>query len=613
LLFAGLKTTVLRGLALHWMGGMAADLHRNITRGIRRRLAAVVFVDVVGYSRLMERDEVGTHERWMAMRSDIIEPLVGSHKGQVVKSTGDGLLLEFREALDAVNFALEVQRKFAFDPWHGESGSAMQLRISEHLGDIIPEKDDMFGDGVNVAARLLGYADPGGIVITAAIHDQVRHATSFNQVDLGFLTLRNIERRVRAYKIAAVELPAPTAMTVSAFQPSIAVLPLRPVGPRPPPRYLAEGIAHEIVACLASLRELFVVSSGSTVTLFESPLDNAGIAHQLGVRYLLTGTLNQLGDRLRGVVELSDTDTRSVLWTDRFQFTLEELFAFQEVIATKVSYALLPHIHIAELNRAARKPPDDVNAHDYLLQGMYRLYRLGEADFKAAHNLFKRAIQCDPEYAAAHAMMAKWYVLQVGEGRSGDVRADSHQALHYATRALQHSPSDPLGLSVFGHVQSFLFGEYDRAVDAFDRAIAGSPSFAIAWGLSAPTYCYMGEGAQAIERAQHALALSPLEPYAYFYRTALTLAHYINGAYLDSVLWGRKTLAAEPRLLANLRPLIASLVALERIDEARHLARDLMLLDPNFRVEQFCSWYPLKRKEHRVQLAQRLLAAGLPP
>jgi adenylate cyclase len=243
---------------------------------------------------------------------------------------------------------------------------------------------------------------------------------------------------------------------------------------------------------------------------------------------------------------------------------------------------------------------------------MYRLYRLDEEDFGASRSLFQKAIECDPSYGTAYAMMAKWYILQVGEGRSGDVRADSREALRFASLALEDNPSDPLALAVYGHTQSFLFAEYDRAIDAFDRAIAANPNSAIAWGFSAPTYCYIGEAGEAIERARHALALSPIEPFAYFYRTTLTLANYFNRCYEDSVFWGRKTMRTAPRFVANMRPLAASLAALGQLEEARQIGAALLRLDPSFRVRRFCDWYPLKCREQRELLVEHLLAAGLP-
>jgi adenylate cyclase len=578
----------------------------------QRRLAAVAFIDVVGYSRLMELDEGGTHRHWMSLRSETIEPLVSLNGGHIVKSTGDGFLLQFNGGLDAVKFALDVQRVIGTQADVVKKGRSLDIRVSAHLCEIISEHDDVFGEGVNVAARLLDFAEPGGIVISGALHERVHQTLPFHVVDLGFLTLRNIERRVRALKIAPLELTPPAPALPRRHQPSIAVLPVRTYGIDPPDGYLAEGIVHEIVASLASLRELFVISSSSTIAISLSLYDRASISHVLGVRYLLASTIAHADDGYRLLIELSDTETNSVIWTESFKFSKPQLFNVQQEIAEKVAYALLPHIRLTELHRARRKQPANMDAYDFLLRGMYCLYRLGEEDFGASRTLFQKAIEYDPTYGTAHAMMAKWYILQVGEGRSVDVRADSRKALQFASLALEDSPSDPLALAVYGHTQSFLFAEYDRAIDAFDRAIAANPNSAIAWGFSAPTYCYVGEAREAIERAKHALALSPIEPFAYFYRTTLTLAHYFNCTYDDSVFWGRKTMRTEPRFVANLRPLTASLAALGQLEEAREIGAALIKLDPDFRVRRFCDWYPLKRPEQRALLVEHLLAAGLP-
>jgi adenylate cyclase len=578
----------------------------------QRSLAAVAFIDVVGYSRLMERDEGGTHRHWMALRSEIVEPMVSLNDGHIVKSTGDGFLLQFNGGPDAVKFTLDLQRVIGTRVNGVNNGKALRFRTSAHLCEVISEHDDVFGEGVNVAARLLDYAEPGGIVISGTIHERVQQALQFHRVDLGFLSLRNIERRVRAFKIAPLELDPPAPVSPRGLQPSIAVLPMRTYGLDPPDGYLAEGIVHEIVASLAALRELFVISSSSTLAISQSLYERASIGHVLGVRYLLGSTITRIDAGYRLFIELSDTETTSVIWTESFEFSGRRLFHVQQEIAEKVAYALLPHIRLSELHRARRKHPANMDAYDFVLRGMYRLYRLSEEDFDDSRALFQKAIERDPTYGTAHAMMAKWYILQIGEGRSKDVRGDSGEALRFASLALEDNPCDPLALAVYGHTQSFLFAEYDRAIDAFDRALAANPNSAIAWGFSAPTYCYVGEAEEAIERAKHALALSPIEPFAYFYRTTLTLAHYFNHTYEDSIFWGRKTMRTAPRFIANLRPLAASLAALGKLDEAREVGASLMRLDPDFRVRRFCDWYPLKRAEERALLVEHLLAAGLP-
>ena len=604
------------------MRSAAPSLDADHTNGLtpQRRLAAVAFIDIAGYSRLMERDERGTYQHWMSLRSDIIEPLVSRSHGHIVNGAGDGCLLQFNGGLDAAKFALDLQRVLGTQAGAAKGGDSLKIRVSAHLCELIFDHDQVFGEGVNIAARLLDFAEPGGIVISGSLHEHVHQTLSFHRVDLGFLSLRHIERRVRALKITPLELAPPTPVELGppapallrGYQPSIAVLPMRTSGLNPPDGYLAEGMVHEIVASLASLRELFVVSSSSTIAVSLSSYDMANISHELGVRYLLAGTIAYAGDGYRLVVELSDTEMTSVIWTENFEFLRPRLFDVQQEIAEKVAYALLPHIRLTELARARRKHPANMNAYDFLLRGMYSLYRLGEEDFAESLALFQKAVECDPTFGTAHAMIAKWYIMHVGEGRSVDLRADSKEALRFASLALEDNPSDPLALAVYGHTQSFLFAEYDRAIHAFERAIAMNPSSAIAWGLSAPTYCYVGAARDAIERARHALALSPLEPFAYFYRSALTLAHYFSGTYDEAVFWGRKTMRTAPRFVANMRPLAASLAALGRLGEAREIGAALIELNPDFRVRQFCDWYPLKHSEQRAQLIEHLLAAGLP-
>ncbi len=578
----------------------------------QRRAAAVVFIEVVGYTRLLELDEEGTYQNWMALRSDVIEPFLSLNGGDVVNGTGDGFLVMFNGGIDAVKFALDVQRSLGTRSDAADQRNAVKIRISANLCDVIFDQGEIFGEGVNIASRLLEFADAGGIVISGSLHERVSQTLLFHRVDLGFLNLRNIERRVRALKIMPLELAPPTPVAPSRHQPSVAALPMRTYGLNPPDDYLAQGIVHEIVASLASLRELFVISSSSTVAEALSSYDRASIGHVLGVRYLVASTITCVRDGFRLLVELSDTETASVIWTEHFKFSYDHLFRVQQEIAGKVAYALLPHIRLTELNRAQRKHPTNMDAYDFVLRGMYRLYRLGEEDFTASRALFLEAVERDPHYATALAMLAKWYILNIGEGRSLDIRANSSEALRCASLALEDSPSDPLALAVYGHTKSFLFAAYDEAIDAFGRAIAANPNSALAWGFSAPTYCYVGDAQEATERAKRALALSPMEPFAYFYRTTLTLSNYFNGLYEDSVFWGRKTMWTAPRFVANLRPLAASLAALGRLVEAREVGAELLKLNPDFRVRQFCEWYPLKRPEQRALLVDHLLAAGLP-
>ncbi|MGE0734173.1 MAG: adenylate/guanylate cyclase domain-containing protein [Alphaproteobacteria bacterium] len=584
--------------------------------GRSRRLAAIAFADVVGYSGLMEADEQETHRRWRELRAQLIEPVIGFHEGRLVKDLGDGLLVEFRSVQEAVLWGIDVQQQLAGSALAGGHKRPLRLRIAVHLGDVISEGADIAGDGVNIAARLQEFSEPGGMVISSAVHDQVRHVLSYTARDLGDLALKNIKRPVHAFAISgpagarALTVATPSA---AARRPSIAVLPLRSLGTNPEDRYFAAGFACDVIATLASFRELFVVSSSSSLALSDDLADAGTAGARLGVRYLLTGSVAHTGNQLRIVTEFSDAETRSVIWTDRQEIRDSELFAVQSLIAGKIAYSLVPHLRNTELQRAMRKPPESLDAYDLVLKAMYRLYRIGERDFVLAQSLLEQALKLDPHYATAYALLAKCYILRVGEGYSHDIEAHTREAQRCAELALEEDSSDPLALAIYGHAMSFLFRKYEQAVEAFDRALTASPNSAVAWALSAPTYFYLGECAQAVTRAEYALRLSPLDPYAPFYQGILAMAHYINGTYEDSVRWGRKSMAANPNLTANLRNLIVALVAVGELDEARALARHMIELQPTFRVTPYIERYPLRDTERRKLFAEQLLAAGLPP
>ncbi|NKB55972.1 MAG: hypothetical protein GKS00_06520 [Alphaproteobacteria bacterium] len=575
-----------------------------------RHRAAVVFIDLVGYTTLMEQNEDATHAHWMAMRVEIFEPNIEFYQGEIVKSTGDGLLITFNDTPGALNFAFKTQTDLSLA--RERRYSDMHVRTTVNLVDLIRENDDVYGEGVNIAARLLEFADPGGTVITASVEEEARDFVEFHKVDLGFLKLRNIERRVRAYKVSRLDEPEPKAVRPRGHQPSIAILPMQTFGIEEKDSYLADSMVYEIVASLSSLQEVFVTSSTSTLLLSSDNLERTGIAHRLGVQYLLNGKILRVREDLHMLVELSDTDRNVVIWTNRFEFKLNDLFEIQKQVAEQVAYALLPHIRQAELLRFRRKSGEVTDAYGCLLTGMDYLYRLSDKDFTIAKSYFDRAIKIDPTFSEAYAMMAKWHILHVGENQSDDIRSESLKALELSKQALEFNSSNALALSIYGHTLAFMFAEYEQALESFEKALAVSPNSAVSWGLSAPTFCYIGKGEEAIARARHALALSPLERFAYFYRSTLTTAHYINGDFEEAVFWGRRTYGTAPNFIANLRGLIASLAAIGEIDEAKSFAEKFLLIDPNFRVGPFLEWYPIKNNHTKRLLAEHLSAAGLP-
>jgi class 3 adenylate cyclase/tetratricopeptide (TPR) repeat protein len=606
-------------------------------RPIVRRLAALLSADVKEYSRLMGEDDVTTVRTLTLYRGAITE-LVQRHRGRVVDAPGDNLLAEFGSVVDAVQCAVEIQRELRARNAPLPPARCMEFRIGISLGDVLVEGDRLYGDGVNIAARMEGLAEPGGICVSGSAYDQVENKLAVIWDAMGEQVVKNIARPIRVYRVR-LDTPPPSAPTPPAGapadrraareargarrrpgpapgptvrQPSIAVLPFRILSTQAQDRYLAEGMVHDVVASLAGLQELFVISSSSTVAFADSQLDAVAFGRQLGVGYLVTGSLTRTATRVRVTAELCEVETRRVLWTDHYDVADSELFILQDTVASKIAYALLPQLHSSALQRALRKPPDSRDAYELVLQAMHLLYRYDASEMDVARALLLRAAERDPQYALPYVLMAKWYTVRIGQGYSTDLEADSHEALRYAALALERDGTDAAALAIFGHVQSFLFGNVEVALEAFDRAIAACPNSAIAWILSSPTHSYLGDGPGAVKRAEHGLRLSPLDPNASYYQTTLTIAHYTSGSYEDAIQWGRRTLAISPRFTANMRPLIASLVATGRMDEAREIARRMLAIEPNFRVDRFISRYPITDPERKEKLRRELLAAGLP-
>ncbi len=589
-----------------------------------RRLSALMSADVKGYARLMGEDELAT-VRTLTLYREVIGDLVQRHRGRVVDAPGDNLLGEFGSVVDAVQCAVEIQRDLRSRNAELPETRWMEFRIGISLGDVIVEGERLYGDGVNIASRLEGLAEPGGICLSGSAYDQVENKLALEYEALGEQSVKNIARPVRVYRIhlggslGQTPSPSPSAGQTGAPplpsvipQPSIAVMPFRMLGKRQADRYLAEGIVHEVVASLAGLQELFVIASSSTVGYAEGQPDVTAFGRQLGVRYLVTGSLMRTGHRLRVTAELNEVETRRVLWTDRYDVADRELFVLHDTVASKIAHSLLPQLHSSALRRALRKPPDSWDAYELVLQAMHLFYGSNPKDMDAVRALLLRATERDPQYALPWSLLALSHAMRTGLGMSTDVETDYLEAARYAGLALECDGTNAQALCMFGHLQSFLFGNFEVAIGTFDRAIAGCPNSAIAWSLSSPTYSYLGDGPTAIKRAEHGLRLSPLDPHAAFYQTVLTLAHYTNATYEEAIHWGRRTLAISPRFVTNMRPLIGSLVAVGRAAEAYEIAHRLLAIVPQFRVDTFISRYPIADPARKEKLRRELLGAGLP-
>lgn len=562
--------------------------------------------DLVGYARLMELDEQGTHERLMRLRSTILDRAVEQHGGQLIKNTGDGFLAVFPSAIDATTCALAMQAALA------RSDTGINFRIGLNVAEAIFDAGDVYGDGINIAARLQAYAEPGGIVITAAVADQLQGKLAIRTTDLGDLPLKNLRQPVRAYALAAAGTTPTTSSLSGESRPSIAVLPFRHAPSDSEQSYFAEGIVEEVIQALAHLNELFVISHSTTLRYAGQTSDMRAIARELNVRYVLTGSVRRSSDQLRITTELSDADQGVVVWTHQFDGDPADLFLLQDRVLMQVVRALVPQVRARDLQRALRKHPESMDAYDFLLQGLDQLYRMDYASFSRARGLLQRAISADPGYARAYAYIAKWHVFRVGQGWSPNPAADASDAAQYAVAALGHDSGDALALAILGHVHSYLLKDLVAGSDYLAQARASSSSNAMAWALSSSTSTYLGHCTDAIAQAEQALRLAPFDAHAFFYEETMALAQYWNGAYAEAVVWAEKSTRHNYAFSANLRCLVASLMAVGRPDDARHHARILLQVEPDFNLQSFVVRSPFQKLAGHACFISRLRAAGLP-
>ena len=579
------------------------------------RILAVMAADVVDYTRLTEAAELETHVRLRALRVGIIDPCVVSYRGQIIKNTGDGFLASFDSSVDALRCAVEIQREIPLREASAPAGRRIRLRIGLNVGEVIIEEEDIYGTSVNIAARLEQFSPPGGIVISGAMHAITNSRMDVPVEDLGQLELKNLSQPVRAYSLripGADNAAAPSSQFARrAKLPSVAVLPFRMTGDDPERAYFGEGIIDDIIFNLSSVRGLLVIARTSALAYRNRPFDLQKIGQELGVRYVLSGSVRRVENHLRISAELSDVESGSVIWVDRYDGDLTELFDLQERIATRIVWSLAPHLREAELRSARRKRPENMNAYDLLLQAIDLVYHMNRPDFARGGELLRQAIAADDTYAAAYAYASLWHLHNINQGWTTNFEADSIEAVRLAGAAVDRDPADGFALAIYGHAKGVLFRDYSGAIQLFDRALKAAPGNAMAWILSSGVYSYTGQSKAAIERAEMGMRLSPVDTQSYFYLLFLSLAHYVDGTYDEAIIWGRKSAGLNPRLCSNLRWLIASLVAIGELDEARHFTQTFLEVSPEFSLSAYSKWCPLQ-PDLRTELIDRLRAAGLP-
>jgi TolB-like protein/class 3 adenylate cyclase len=586
--------------------------------GMARKLAAIIAADVVGYSRLMGVDEAETLAALKTHRQELIDPKIAEHQGRIVKTTGDGILIEFPSVIEAVQCAVEVQSAMQDRNKHVPADRRIEFRVGINLGDIIIDGDDIYGDGVNVAARLEALAEANGICISRVVHDQVRDKLDLAFEDLGERQLKNIARPVRVFRIAASAIGLRTQSAKPALalpdKPSIAVLPFQNMSGDPEQEYFADGMVEDIITALSRLKALFVIARNSSFTYKGRAVDVKQVGRELGVRYVLEGSVRKAENRVRITGQLVDTATGAHLWANRFDGGLGDIFDLQDQVTESIVGAIAPAVEKAEIERAKRKPTDSLDAYDHYLRGLASSYHLANRQAnEEALRLFNKAIKLDPGFAAAYGRAALCYTWAKTNGWMSVTPNEIAKVKKLAHRAVELGKDDVIALAASGYVSAFVVRDLAGGAALIDRALAFNSNLSVAWYWGGWVKIWLGEPETAIERFARAIRLNPLDPFMSGIQTGVSHAHFFLGHYDDAASWAAMALQDHPDFQPALRVDAASNAMAGRLEQAHQAMLRLRQLNPALRVSNLKDLLgPYRRAEDLSRYEEGLRQAGLP-
>jgi adenylate cyclase len=586
---------------------------------VERRLTAVLAADVAGYSRLMGRDEEGTLARLKAVRKALVDPSIAEHRGRIVKTTGDGMLAEFASAVDAARSAIDVQRGMTEQNEGASQDRRIEFRIGIHVGDIIIDDNDIFGDGVNIAARLENIAEPGGICMSDDAYRQIRGKVDIAFEDMGSQTLKNIAEPMRVWRMRISGQAARVSRQSSApvgpdqfprflSKPSIAVLPFQNMSGDPEQEYFADGIAEDVLTTLSKIQELMVIARNSSFGFKGQNRDIREIGRILGARYLLEGSVRKIGNRVRLTAQLIDGLDGSHLWADRFDGGLDDVFDLQDLITQDIVAALEVQLTLGEQVRVWRKRSGSPLVYEYLLKGRALYVNFARHTHARTREQLERALEINPAFVPALYLLGLTLTDQARFGWEKDRAATFDAALECANRALAADPGYGEAYLVIGYVRSFQ-RRHDEAVAAGEKAIALSPSGSDAYHMAGMYHGYAGNFQTAALYEEQAQQLSPLERNESMVDEARARFHL--GDFAASHDIASRVLKERPRWLTAQSTLIASLWNLGRQDEARMIAKELLTGHPSFSVSRWARGLPYRRQEDLDALVNPLRMAGL--
>jgi adenylate cyclase len=594
---------------------------------VERRLAAILAADVAGYSRLMGADEEGTLERLKSLRRELVDPKIAEHHGRIVKTTGDGLLVEFASVVDAVRCAVEVQQAMPERNTGVAADSRIELRIGINLGDVIVEGDDLYGDGVNIAARIEALADAGGVFVSNTVYDHVRDRLPFLFEDLGEQQVKNIARPVRVYRVRS-ESPHPNpppragegsthgervgAAEPSALplpdKPSVAVLPFTNMSGEPVQEFFADGIAEDVITALARYPSLFVIARNSSFTYKGRPIDVKQIGCELGVRYILEGSLRKAGNRIRVTAQLVEAETGKHVWAERYDRDLSDIFALQDEITEAVTIAIAPAIADAEQQRAMRKPPGSLDAWAAYQRGLWHVSKATTEDNALARTFFQRAIDLDPSFSGAHVGLA------IAQAQAGDFQTRSRAETMSSTEALARRAvaldgADAEARSLLANA-FWARGDYKGALAEAERALAMAPNLAFAHHMLGTTLIFSGRPKEGLAALERSTRLDPRHPRSEVRLNQMALGLYFCRDYEAAVEVAKRAIRSYPDFAHPYRWLAAALGQLGRTVEAKQALEQAIAIVPGAFERSVHNRVPWMRPDDHAHMLEGLRKAG---
>ena len=581
---------------------------------VQRRLAAILAADVAGYSRLMGMDEEGTLSALKELRRELADPKIKEHRGRIVKTTGDGLLVEFASVVDAVRCAVEVQYEMAERNAEMPEERRIQFRIGINLGDIIKDGRDIHGDGVNIAARLEALAEPGGICVNRVVRDQVRDKLDFAFEDAGEQRVKNIARPLRVYRIrpgrsAGDTMGAAQPALALPDKPSVAVLPFTNMSGESEQEFVSDGIAEDVITALSRYPSLFVIARNSSFTYKGHPVDVKQVGRELGVRYVLEGSVRKAGNRIRVTAQLVEAGTGNHVWADRYDRDLADIFAVQDEITEAVTIAIAPAIADAELQRAVRKPPDSLDAWAAYQRGLWHLSEANPDDNTIAQKFFRQAIDLDPTFAGGYSGLALAQLQAAAVYQKLGLLEAQSSAEALARRAVALDGADAEARSCLGWALQAR-GELQGALSEIERALGMSPNLAVAHGQRGATLIFAGRPKEGLAAVQTSIRLDPRDPFSAIRLLHIACGLYFSREYEETIEAAKQLIRSYPDFPMIYRWPAAALGQLGRTAEAKEALHKAISLAPaafDMYVRKRVPWF---RPEDQAHLLDGLRKAG---